>query len=139
MRLARASALLAACLAAPLSAPRAFAQDAPEDPREVEGRSLRAQGRDAEALALFRDAYGRTGSMRTLARLALAEAALGRWSDAEAHLVEALASSDPWVSANRREPAGGLEGSLAQVRARGRTRRPSPRGRRRGSRRSAPP
>lgn len=110
--------LVAASLAASitLASAAAVAQVAPDDPREAVGQSLRAQGRDAEALDVFREVYARTRSTRALARVALAEAALGRWLDAEPHLVEALASSDPWVTANRREPAGGLEGALALIR-----------------------
>lgn len=95
----------------------ASAQTSQEDPREAAGQSLRAQGRDAEALEVFREVYARTRAPRALARIALAEAALGRWIDAEAHLVDALSSSDAWIAANRREPAGGLEGALALMRS----------------------
>lgn len=108
------AASLAASIA--LASASVLAQVAPDDPRESVGQSLRVQGRDAEALDVFREVYARTRAPRTLARVALAEAALGRWLDAETHMVDALASNDPWVTANRREPAGGLEGALALIR-----------------------
>ncbi len=109
---------VAASLAASITLASAsvIAQVAPEDPREAVGQSLRVQGRDAEALDVFREVYARTRSPRTLARVALAEAAIGHWLDAEAHMVDALASNDAWVTANRREPAGGLDGALSLIR-----------------------
>lgn len=76
-----------------------------------EGVTLREEGRDAEALERFQRAYELTSSGHALAQIALAEQALGRWTDAYDHLTAALASGDPWVEA-RRSP---LEQSLARI------------------------
>ncbi len=76
------------------------------------GVTLRNEHRDAEALAVFRGLYDRSGEVRALARVALAEAALSRWVDAEAHLQRALAADDAWVAQNR----ASLEQGLAAVR-----------------------
>jgi tetratricopeptide (TPR) repeat protein len=66
-----------------------------------QGISLREQGRDAEALALFEQAYAESPTPRTLAQIALAEQALGRLVEAEAHLAEALAAEDAFIRRNR--------------------------------------
>lgn len=79
----------------------AFAQRDPHEPRYEQGIALRSSHRDAEALALFRVLYDETHAPRALAQIALAEAALGEWVDAEAHLTMALAVSDSWVQRNR--------------------------------------
>src|SRR5687767_8112097 len=65
------------------------------------GVALRAEGRDAEALGAFEELHRQTGSSRALAQVALAEGALGRWSEAAAHMDEALAQPDDWVTRNR--------------------------------------
>ncbi len=65
-----------------------------------EGRSLREQRRDAEALEVFRRLYDATRQPRALAQVGLAEAALSRWREAEVHLTEALVNPDPWVVQN---------------------------------------
>ena len=62
---------------------------------------LRGEGRDLEALALFRQAYEAEPSARALAQMALAEQALGRWAHAREHLVEALESSERWIARRR--------------------------------------
>ncbi len=81
-----------------------------------QGRALRSQRRDAEALALFRQLFDRTHTSRALSQMALAEAALGRWVDAEAHLVEAFALPiDDWMRANRAASIN-LDSVLATVR-----------------------
>jgi hypothetical protein len=70
---------------------------------------LRRQRHDAEALAEFRRAYSIQPSPRTLAQIALAEQALGKWIDAEADLQAALkAGSDAWVDRNKDVLAAGL-------------------------------
>jgi hypothetical protein len=74
-----------------------------------EGLALRRQRRDAEALANFRRAYAIQPIPRTMAQIALAEQALGRWVDAEAHLRTALqAADDPWIARHRQVLAAGL-------------------------------
>ena len=65
------------------------------------GVALRAERRDAEALAVFEQAHRESGSARTLAQVALAEQALGRWGAAGTHLDEALARPDAWVHENQ--------------------------------------
>lgn len=82
------------------------------------GRALRAQHQDAEALAVFRALFERTHTPSALAQCGLAEGALGRWVDAEAHLAEALAlPADEWVRTNRSANAN-LEAAIQQVRGR---------------------
>lgn len=78
------------------------------------GNQLRTQNREPEALALFQQLLQETGSERARAQVGLVEQALGRLVDAEGHLVQALASSDPWVSARREL----LQQALAQLRLR---------------------
>lgn len=85
--------------AAPPAQPAAAAE---AEVLENQSNQLRQQQRPAEALALLRRAYDLAHLPRTLARLALAETALGMWIAAEAHLTEALgATSDPWIQQNR--------------------------------------
>ncbi len=89
-------------LALALTFPRASsAQSDPADVRFEQGRVLRRERRDADALAHFEALYRDTHQPRALAQVALAEAALGRWAVAEAHLATALAQPDAWVTANR--------------------------------------
>lgn len=105
--------LLALAVLAAAAAPssRASAQRR-ADPID-EGIALRERGRDAEALALFERAYAETPSARALAQIALAEQALGRLVEAEAHLAEALGETgDPFIRRNRTI----LEGELAEIR-----------------------
>ncbi len=84
----------------------AVAQDASIE----EGLRLRQEGRDAEAVEVFRRVYERDLSARALAQLALAEQALGRWVDAEAHLADALSrESDPWIAGHRAVLVSALE------------------------------
>lgn len=96
------------------SAQTACAAQAQVDALEEQGRAMRDQHRDAEALALFEQAYGQCHGGRALARVALAEAALGRWVDAEGHLREAMArTDDAWTTANR----DALQGELGTIAA----------------------
>jgi hypothetical protein len=84
-------------------------QTADAEALTTEGLVLRRQRRDAEALADFRQAYAIRPTPRTLAQIALAEQALGRWADAEAHLRAALqAQEDPWIEPHRQVLAAGL-------------------------------
>ncbi|HTQ06167.1 MAG TPA: PEGA domain-containing protein [Polyangiaceae bacterium] len=78
------------------------------------GLDARKKGDDAAALGLFERAVAAHRTPRGVAQVGLAEQALGRWEDAEQHLLEATASSsDPWISAHR----GALQTSLETVRA----------------------
>jgi hypothetical protein len=82
-----------------LRATVAFAQPTTGVDALVErGLQARADHRDAEALGIFRLAYDLEASPRVLAQVALAEQALGRWTDAERDLVEAMKSDrDAWI------------------------------------------
>ena len=92
-------ALFAACLVLPRSL---LAQPEPLESRYQRGVALRAERRDADALAVFRAIYAETRAPRALAQVALAEAALGEWIDAETHLAEATcAVEDAWIRRNR--------------------------------------
>ncbi len=67
-----------------------------------QGVQARSERRDEDALQLFRQAYEAERSPRALAQVALAEQALGRWVDAEKHLIEAAsAPEDPWIEKHR--------------------------------------
>lgn len=74
------------------------------------GVELRRQGHDEDAVAPFAEAYRLQPSPRTAAQLGLVQQALGRWSEADGLLREALAApDDPWVRRNRAV----LDGALA--------------------------
>ena len=94
-----------------LSVPAAArAQDA--DAYIKQGVELRRAGKDQAALEQFRRAYDLAPTPRALAQLGLAEQALGRWIDGEAHIIKALeAEQDPWISKYRET----LEGSRAEI------------------------
>jgi len=67
-----------------------------------EGMSLRENGNDQAALVRFQRAYEVSHSARSLSQVALAEQALGHWTSAEAHLIEAVAhNGDPWIAKNK--------------------------------------
>lgn len=67
---------------------------------------------DLAARAEFQKAYDLTHSPRAAAQLGLAEFALGRWEDAEAHVGEALRSpKDPFIQKYRAQ----LDESLATI------------------------
>src|SRR5687767_13732162 len=79
------------------------------------GVELRRQGEDQAALREFQRAHALAPTPRAAAQIGLAEQALERWTDAEAHLNEALrARNDPWIRKNRAV----LEESLRTVRGR---------------------
>lgn len=86
-------------LAVLFAAPVARAQSAGE--LIDEGLTLREQGRDAEALALFQRAYELEPSGQARAQLGLAHQALAQWVDAYEHVTAALAMGDPWVARHR--------------------------------------
>ncbi len=104
--------LLAAAMA---FAPAVAQAQTPEVERLLRhGIELRQQGNNAEALAEFQRAHQLANTPRTLAQVALAEQALGRWVNAEMHLREALRSAnDPWITRNRAALDGAL-GVIAQ-------------------------
>lgn len=78
-----------------------------------EGVELRKKGQHADALSKFQGAYELAHSARAAAQLGLCEAALEKWADADAHLAEALLSSDVWIERNRQV----LESTVATVRS----------------------
>lgn len=63
--------------------------------------ALREEGRDEEALALFQRAHELEASAQTLAQIALAEQALGRFREAERDLVSALQQGGPFITRHR--------------------------------------
>lgn len=78
----------------------------------AQGLTLREQGKDDQALEVFRRAEQKQKTPRATAQVALAEQALGMWGLAETHLAAALADkSDPWITKNR----SALEGALATI------------------------
>ncbi|MCB9596972.1 MAG: PEGA domain-containing protein [Sandaracinaceae bacterium] len=98
----------AALFAAPVSA-----QDCATAECHVErGLEARTHGDDAAAVGHFEAALRIQRTARALAQLALAEQALGRWVDAEAHLTEARGLSDPWIASH----AEVLDGALSTIR-----------------------
>jgi hypothetical protein len=86
------------------------------------GLELRAERHDAEALAVFRQAYELEPSPRARAQIGMAEQALGDWVAAELDLEAVLAaSSDPWVARNLaalRAADEGVKRHLAWIRVR---------------------
>jgi PEGA domain len=77
-----------------------------------EGLSLRRQGHDEQAYALFERAWNASHTPRARAQMGLAAQALGRWPDADRLLREALsATSDAWVTERRTV----LTRSLAEI------------------------
>jgi tetratricopeptide (TPR) repeat protein len=86
---------------APFAGARANAASGSENEMISRGVALRKEGDDQAACEIFRQAYERFHSARAAGQLGLAEQALGRWSEAEAHVREALRSpADPWVRKN---------------------------------------
>jgi hypothetical protein len=67
-----------------------------------QGVELRRERRDREALEVFLRAWEVSHAPRVMAQIGFAELALGRWVDAEAHLIEAhSAATDPWIAEHR--------------------------------------
>lgn len=94
----------------------AFAAEPDERARAAtlltQGVLMRAEGKDEEALELFRQSNTLDSTPKSLAQLGLCEQALGMWVTAEEHLQRALKSKgDPWIERNRVQ----LEGSLSRV------------------------
>ncbi|MFL5306851.1 MAG: hypothetical protein ACJ8F1_16670 [Polyangia bacterium] len=83
------------------AAPR-IAEALDADDLVKQGIALRRKGDDAGALEKFQQAYQVQQSPRTLAQIALAEQALGRWALAHDHVAAALgAGGDTWIAKNR--------------------------------------
>lgn len=79
----------------------AVAAEESDDAVIARGVALRKEGDDQAARELFMKVYERSHSARAAGQLGLAEQALGRWEEAEAHLREALRSpNDAWVKKN---------------------------------------
>ncbi len=98
-------------------APSAVAQAAPDGAAHAEtliaeGLELRRAGQDSQAVRKFEEAYSQVPGPRSAAQLGLCLQAVGRWSEAEARLSEALHSkNDAWIAKHRST----LKESLEQV------------------------
>jgi hypothetical protein len=98
-------------LVATLCATTAHAEPT-EDGLIEQGLERRREGRDAEALDLFRQADKEHPSSRARAQIALAEQALGQWLEADRDLRQALSSKeDPWITSHK----GALDGALEVI------------------------
>lgn len=107
------SVVLGSLLAAAPARAAAAAADAGEEELLKQGVDARRRGDDVAAHEMFAKAYAVRHSPRAAAQMGLAEIALGRWVEADAHLEEATAAgSDPWIQKNART----LADSLARVR-----------------------
>jgi hypothetical protein len=72
--------------------------------------ALRRAGRDADALKKLQGASDLDPTPRSAAQLGLCLQALGRWSDADGKLAEAIsATDDPWIRKNRATLKDSLE------------------------------
>ena len=68
----------------------------------AEGLELRRAGQDTEALPKFEEAHRISPTPRSSAQWGLCLQAVGRWSEADSRLAEALkAKNDPWIAKNR--------------------------------------
>lgn len=122
MSLRRCSALAALASLVSLGAPaRSFAQsEQPSPASQAEacierGVAARVRGEDDVALSEFQRAFSLTPTARVQAQIALAEQALGRWSEAEHDLLAALeVRSDPWIARNE----ASLRQALTQIQTR---------------------
>jgi hypothetical protein len=100
-----------------LSVAAARAADPAREADELikQGFQLRLQGKNAEALQLFEKAHAMAPSGKTIAQIGVAEVALRRWVDAEAHLQDALVRHDsPWTDLPKNREM--LEKTLAEAR-----------------------
>jgi tetratricopeptide (TPR) repeat protein len=95
----------------------ALAQDATNvEELHRRGLALREEGRPSEALDLFLRAHALRPEPRSLVRMALAEAELGRWVDAHAHLRAAMsAPDDRFIRQHRRDLEEELDGIRGHV------------------------
>jgi hypothetical protein len=80
------------------------------------GLELRKRGDDLGALPLFEEAYRLSPTPRAAAQRAFCAQALGRWTQVEGDLTEALKSpDDPWVQKNRAAIDESLRAAKAKV------------------------
>ncbi len=80
-----------------------------------EGVSLREQGRDEEAVGVFRRAYAIDDTPRIRAQLGLALLASGQFVEAYDTLEGALATEDPWIETHRAALWGSFESAGQHV------------------------
>ncbi len=98
-------------------ASRAYGQDADD----VEFLARRAaercrRGEYERGLELFRQAIDHGRTARALGEMGACELRVGRWTDAESHLTDALAlGDDPWLRRHRAEAAGWLAEAQSHV------------------------
>ncbi|MCC6873532.1 MAG: hypothetical protein IT378_04415 [Sandaracinaceae bacterium] len=98
------------------SAASAQAPGARADTLVAQALDARRAGYDAVAVDLFHAALAREPSPRALALCGLAEQALSRFADADAHLRLALAAlDDPWITPRRAVLERALREAEAQV------------------------
>lgn len=109
-------------IAAATAATYASADDRTEE-RIRAGVELRRVGNDEAALPHFQEAYRLDRTAKTAGQLGLCEQALGRWVDAEDHLMEAFQQrQDPWVKKNNqilREQLQGVKAHIGRVEVKG--------------------
>lgn len=113
-RFISAVGLVAGLVVGLASAPAVAGEPVDAEALVSKGVALRQEGKDAEALALFRQAYDKAPTARARAQMGLAEQALGMWLKAEEDLKAAIDSTDPWVE-RYRDP---LDSALRTVRGR---------------------
>ncbi|MCA9610018.1 MAG: PEGA domain-containing protein [Myxococcales bacterium] len=105
--------MLVLALASLAAAPAAAQECTTAECHLEQGLAARTRSDDAAAVEHFRAALALERTPRTLAQLAFAVQALGRFIEAEVHLLEALASpEDPWIVEHR----GVLDDGLATIR-----------------------
>jgi hypothetical protein len=74
------------------------------------------RGEYERGLELFRQALDHGRTARALGEMGACELRVGRWTDAEAHLTDALAQGDdPWLRRHRAEAAGWLAEAQSHV------------------------
>lgn len=66
-----------------------------------QGLTMREEGRDADALALFERAYELEPSAEASAQLGFVHQALGHWEEADRYVSAALEMDDAWVERHR--------------------------------------
>lgn len=107
----RGWSVMALAMAVPAVAAAQTADPCADSVRD--GVALRREGRDAEALELFRGVVARCPQPRAWVQLAWAEQAMGHWVDAERDLRQALSGrDDSWVESRRAR----LDADLARIR-----------------------